>query len=87
MNSVSKLMNLFSWMISGIFSSIFCLVSLSLMQKYTIFEQMFPLIVEGNILIVWLIFFVNFIHTVSMGYHISSYFTERESKIYFFLYS
>ncbi|XP_015109409.1 retinal-specific ATP-binding cassette transporter [Diachasma alloeum] len=80
-NGVTTKMNLFSWFVTGAVFSIFYLVPFVVIMGHFGPNRVIPFLTHGDPVIVWLVFFFNFCHVLSFGYHLSSYFWKPSRGI------
>ncbi|KAL7306039.1 hypothetical protein TKK_0001504 [Trichogramma kaykai] len=78
MNGVSDRLNLFSWLLSGlIFMSVSCIIPSIIFLVFS-FGHAVPFLYYGNIFIIWLVWTLHVAHLLSMGIHLSGYFSKRQ---------
>ncbi|XP_076395704.1 phospholipid-transporting ATPase ABCA3 isoform X2 [Megachile rotundata] len=76
MNGVKHYQNLLSWLITGVFFSIFYVVPIIILFKNTFSKNVDPYLYYGNSFIFWLLFTVHIAHLISFGMHIAAYFSK-----------
>ncbi|KAJ8686330.1 hypothetical protein QAD02_022124 [Eretmocerus hayati] len=76
MNGVSNLMNLVSWLISGLMISLFYVTPVVIVLGLTSSEQALPFLNFGNPFMFWLVLIMHLAHSISFGMHIAAYFTR-----------
>ncbi|XP_051164051.1 phospholipid-transporting ATPase ABCA3-like [Leptopilina boulardi] len=75
MNGVKNYQNLLSWLISGLLFSILYIIPRLILLSIC-FVSCQPFLHYGNVILVAIMHFLNILHILSFGYHVSSYFSK-----------
>ncbi|XP_043460752.1 phospholipid-transporting ATPase ABCA1-like [Leptopilina heterotoma] len=81
MNGVKNYQSLLSWLISGLLFSVLYIVPRVIFLCVCFYSDCQPLLYYGNAILVIFMHFLNIIHLLSFGYHVSSYFSKSVLRV------